>query len=78
MPITYVTNKDIQKFKMIAKNRYYIELRQTNSYCLYMSQQHEFDGKLTFKQLSEGWRNLSKGEKEDLSQLISFVQKSRK
>ena len=66
MSITYVTNKDIQKFKMVAKNRYYVELRETNSYRLYMSQQREFDGKLTFKQLSERWQNLSKVEKEDL------------
>ena len=78
MPITYVTNKDIQKFKMVAKNRYYVELRQTNSYCLYMSQQREFDGKLTFKQLSEGWRNLSKGEIEDLRQLALYRNRENK
>ena len=72
MAITYVTNKDIQKFKMVAKNRYYVELRQTNSYRLCMSQQREFDGKLTFRQLSEGWRNLSKVEKEDLRQLALY------
>ena len=78
MPITYVTNKDMQKFKMVAKNRYYVELRQTNSYRLYMSQQREFDGKLTFKQLSEGWRNLSKGEKEDLRQLALYRNRENK
>ena len=63
---------------MVAKNRYYVELRQTDSYRLYMSQQREFDGKLTFKQLSEGWRNLSKGEKEDLRQLALYRNRENK